>query len=169
MALIDRYRHQGPLQIQWVTPGSLRNLRGLQIPDFVSTFPDCAVTREPAGARYVEYRLSRPGCRIGIARIQFAVGAGIVGQVGKVAVVIAIIQQSAPDRPEDASIALAEMVTEDEIQSLAGLRLIGIVPVRIVPAAAVCHLLRRQAKQEEVLLPRLMSHFDGRAIARADG
>ena len=41
--------------------------------------------------------------------------------------------------------------------------------MRVVPAAAVGHLFRGQAEQEEVLLARFLRHLDRGAVARADG
>ena len=62
----------------------------------------------------------------------------------------------------------AEIVGEDQVQGLAGLGLVFVMPVRVIPAAAADHLLRRQAEEEEVLLARFRRHLDRRAVARAD-
>ena len=61
------------------------------------------------------------------------------------------------------------MVGEDQIQRRPRFRLVVIVPVRVVPTAAVGDLFGRQAEQEEVFLARLLGHLDRRAVARADG
>ena len=89
-------------------------------------------------------------------------------QVRQVHVVVAVRQQRVAQRSEDARLVAAEVVGEDQVQRRAGLRLVVVVPVRVVPAAAVGHLLRGQAEQEEVLLARFFGHLDGRAVARAE-
>ena len=43
-----------------------------------------------------------------------------------------------------------------------------IVPVRVVPPSAVSDLFRRQTEEEEILLARLLRHFDRCAIPRPD-
>ena len=47
--------------------------------------------------------------------------------------------------------------------------IVMIVPLGIVRVAAVGHLFRGQAEQEEVFLAGFFRHFDGRAVAGADG
>ena len=77
-------------------------------------------------------------------------------------------QQRVTQRREDARFMAAEVIGEDQIQRRAGLRLVVIVPVRVVPAAAVGHLVRRQTEQEEIVLARFLGHLDGRPVACAD-
>src|SRR5262247_1043333 len=60
------------------------------------------------------------------------------------------------------------MVREDQVQRRASLRLVVIVPLGVIPAAATSHLFRRQAEQEEILLDAFLRHLDGRAVAGAD-
>ena len=78
-------------------------------------------------------------------------------------------QKRIAQRREDARLVAAEVIGENQVQRRAGLRLVVIVPLRIVPAAAGGHLVRRQAEEEEILLARFLRHLDGRAVARADG
>ena len=61
------------------------------------------------------------------------------------------------------------MIGKDQIQRRARLRFVVVMPVRVVPAAAAGHLIRGEAKEEEVLFPGFLRHLDSRAIARADG
>ena len=61
----------------------------------------------------------------------------------------------------------AEMVAGDEVQRGARFRLVVVVPLGAVPAAAGGDLLRRQAEEEEILLAGFLRHLDGGAVARA--
>ena len=90
------------------------------------------------------------------------------GQVRQMHVVVAMRQQRVAQRSEEAGFVAAEMVGEDQVQRGAGLRLVLVMPVRAVPAAAVGDLIGRQAEEEEVLLAGFFGHFDRRAVARAD-
>ena len=72
-------------------------------------------------------------------------------------VVVAVRQQRVAQRREDAGLVAAEVVGEDQVQRGAGLRLVVVVPVRVVPAAAVGDLLGGQAEEEEVLLAGLLA------------
>ena len=60
------------------------------------------------------------------------------------------------------------MVVEDQVEGLPRLRLVLVVPARVVPAAAAGDLLGGQAEEEEVLLAGLLGHLDRGAVARAD-
>ena len=70
---------------------------------------------------------------------------------------IAVRQQRVAQRLEDAGLVAVEVVGEDQIERRARFRLVLIVPVRVVPAAAVRDLLRGQTEQEEVLLAGLLA------------
>src|SRR5262245_55070454 len=61
------------------------------------------------------------------------------------------------------------MVREDQVQRRASLRLVVIVPLRVIPAAATSHLFRRQAEQKETSLAAFLRHLDGRAVAGTNG
>ena len=63
----------------------------------------------------------------------------------------------------------AEVVGEDQIQRCPRLRIVFVVPGRIVPTSAVGHLLGRQAEHEEVLLARFVGHLDRGSVAGANG
>ena len=52
-------------------------------------------------------------------------------------------------------------------QRRASVRIILVVPIRIVPAAALSNLLGAEAEQKEILFARFLSHLDRRAVARA--
>ena len=64
-------------------------------------------------------------------------------QICKVHVAVATGQQRSAYRLEHAGLVAAEMIAEDEIERGTGVRLVIIVPVRVVPAASVVDLLRR--------------------------
>ena len=61
------------------------------------------------------------------------------------------------------------MAGEDQVERRARFRFVVVMPMRVVPAAAVGHLLGGQAEQEEILFARFLGHFDRGAVARADG
>ena len=71
------------------------------------------------------------------------VGFEIGLEVRQVHIVVAVGQQRVAQRRKHAGLIAAEVVGEDQIQRGAGLRLIVVVPVRVVPAAAARHLFRR--------------------------
>src|SRR5215471_10101550 len=142
----------------------LRHRAGFGGPDLAGVLGDGAVAGEPSGAGDVENGLARPVVRPGIELHQPPVRFEIGGEVGKMHVLVATPQDVA-QRLEDARLLAAEMVGEDHIERLMGLGLVVVVPLRAVPAAAVCHLLRVQPEQEEVLLARRLRHFYGGAVA----
>jgi hypothetical protein len=83
-------------------------------------------------------------------------------------IVVAVIQERVPNRAKDPRLVAAKMVVKNEIEGFAGLRLIPVVPERIVPAAASGHLLRGQAEQKEIFLPGLFGHLDRGPVAGTD-
>ena len=72
--------------------------------------------------------------------------------IGQVHVVIAMRQKRVAQRFEDTRLVAAEVVGIDQVQCRARLGLMLIVAVRVVPAAAIGHLLDRQAEEEEIFL-----------------
>src|SRR5262245_31813984 len=141
----------------------------LQLPDVVRVFLDSAVAGELAGACHVDNRPARPGLAVGIQSSQLLVGAGIVGEIRQMTVMIAVRQERGANGRETDRLLQAEVIGSDQVDRGAGFLLVAIVPVRIVPAGAVSHLLGRQPEKEEVLLAGLLGHFDGGAVAGADG
>src|SRR5262249_57891448 len=83
-------------------------------------------------------------------------------------VVAAMREQGAARGLEGPGLVRAEVIGEDEVERRAGLGLVVVMPVGVVPAAAAGYLLGGQPKEEEVLLARLFRHLDGRAVAGAD-
>jgi hypothetical protein len=67
-------------------------------------------------------------------------------------VVIASCQKRAAQRLEKAGLVAIEMIGKDQVQSGAGLRLVFVVPVRVVPRPAAGHLIRGEPEEKEVLL-----------------
>src|SRR4029077_4237095 len=140
-----------------------------RLPNVRCIFGDGAVARKSSGACYVQNRFVRPCARIGIQRTEPFMCLAIRRKVCQVHVVIAERQESVTQRIEYSWLVAAEVIRENEVKSGSSLRLIFIMPVRTVPGAAVLNLFYGQTEQEHVLLPRLLRHFDGRAIARSDG
>jgi hypothetical protein len=82
-------------------------------------------------------------------------------------VVIAVCQQRVAQRSEHSRFVTAEVIVEDEVQSLSRLRLVLIVPIWTVPTSAVFDLFYGETEPEKIFLPSLLHHFDGRPIARS--
>ena len=72
------------------------------------------------------------------------------------------------NRSKDPRLVAAEIVGGDQVQCGAGFRLVVVMPMRVVPAAAAGHLIGGQAEQEEVLFAGFFRHLDRGAVARAD-
>ncbi len=68
-------------------------------------------------------------------------------------IVVPAGQQRPAQRLEDALVGAAEMVLEDQLQRGTGLRLVVVVPIGVVPAAAAGHLVRRQPEQRKFSSP----------------
>src|SRR5690349_5646565 len=83
-------------------------------------------------------------------------------------VVVAVRQKRVAERFEDSGFIATEMIGEDQVQRGAGFWLVLVMPMRVVPAAAIGYLLRRQSEEEKVLFARLSRHLNGRAVAGAD-
>ena len=71
---------------------------------------------------------------------------GISGQIGQVHEMVAAIEKRFANGREDALLAGAKVVAEDQVERLADFRLIVVVPERVVPRAAVLHLIGSQAE-----------------------
>src|SRR5262249_1581744 len=137
-----------------VTGSRLNDRRRLHVPDLVGVLLDGAVTRESARRGNVDDRLARPRFGIGIAGIQLAMGAAVIGEVREMPVVIAPFEQCPVNGLEQPRLIAVEMISEDQIERRASLGIVGVMPVRTVPARALLHLLCRQAEQEKILLAR---------------
>ncbi len=83
-------------------------------------------------------------------------------------VVIASGQQCIAQRSKDPRLVVAEIIGRNQVQCCAGLRLVVVMPMRVVPAATVFDLIRGQAEQEEIVLAGLLGHLDRRAVAGAE-
>ena len=72
-------------------------------------------------------------------------------------IVIAICQKRVVQGRKDARFIAAEMIRRDQVQCRAGLRLVLVVPMRVVPPATGRHLFGRQTEKEEVFLACLLA------------
>src|SRR5271166_2463628 len=141
---------------------------GFCVPNLGSVLGDRAVAREFPGAGDIQNRFPRPSVAV---RVEFAeplIRREIGFEVRQVHVVVPVRQQRVAQRGKDPGLVVAEIVGENQVQCGASLRLVVVMPVRVVPTAAARHLVRGQAEQEEVLLASFFGHLDGRAVARAD-
>ena len=68
-------------------------------------------------------------------------------------VVIAAMEQCIHDGREDARLVAAEVIVANQIQGVAGFRVVVVVPERIVPAPGLLHLFGSQAEQEKLSSP----------------
>ena len=75
-------------------------------------------------------------------------------EIGEVHVSIPALEQRLPDGRIDSGLVRVEAAAEDQIEGLAGLGLVLVVPARVVPGAAVLDLGGRQPEEEEVVLSR---------------
>ena len=128
-----------------------------------------AVARKLPGAGYIQDCFARPRARIGIQPAEPLLRLAVGGQVGQVHVVITVGQKRIAQGSEHPWFVAAEVVGKNQIQSRFGLWLMFIVPLRVIPGAAVLHLFHGEAKQEHVFLPSLLRHFDGRSVACPNG
>ena len=80
---------------------------------------------------------SRPCVRIGIQLRKSLVGLKVGRQIRQVHIEVPMGQEHVAQRIEDAGLVPAEVVGEDQIQRRPRLRFVFVVPVRVVPAAAV--------------------------------
>ena len=68
---------------------------------------------------------------------------------------VAVSEESATKRLEDARLVRTEVIRKDQVERLPGFRLVFVVPIGAVPRLAVGDLLGGEAKQEEILFSRL--------------
>src|SRR5271165_478358 len=115
--------------------------RTSDVPDFGCIFRNGAVAGESAGARNVEDCFTRPAIRVGIQCAEPFLCLAIGSQVRQMHVAIASRQERVAQRTENSWLVPAKKAEENQIQCRAGLRLVLIVPMRVVPAAAILHLL----------------------------
>ena len=83
----------------------------------------------------------RPRAGVGIECTEPIMRLAVRGQVRQVHVVIALGQERIVQRSKDSRFIPAKVVRENEVQSSSRLRLIFIMPVRVVPGPAVLDLL----------------------------
>src|SRR5215471_17209347 len=149
--------------------GALLQRTWFYLPDVAGVFRNGAVTRKLAGMPYIEDRLARPRVGLRVQGAHLCLGIDIGRQISKVSVIVPMRQEHVQDRGKNPRLVRAESIGGDHLEGAAGLRLMVIVPLWVVPAAAVLHLFCRQAEEEKVLLARLLSHFDRSAVTRANG
>src|ERR1700693_1873198 len=119
---------------------SLRHWARLHLPDVSRVFCDRPVTRELSRARYIQDGFLCPSILIGIQFTEVLMRLDVGRQVRQVHVVIPVRQQRVTQWSENTGFIAAEMIGKDQIQRSEGLRLVFIVPKRVVPGAAGGHL-----------------------------
>src|SRR4029077_3217816 len=140
----------------------------LHLPDVASVLSDRAVARKFPRTRHVQDCFAGPRTRIEVQSADPVLGLAVGGEVRQVHVVVTVCQERVAQGSRDSWLVAAKVVGENEVQSCPRFRIIFIVPVRVVPAAAVLDLFYIEAEQEEVLLTSLLGHLDGRAVTRSD-
>ena len=107
----------------------------------LENFPDSATFKMAlrAHASGIAIQCAEPLLRLDVGR-----------QVRQVHVVIAVRQQRIAQRFEDSRLVAAEVVGENQVQRRASLRLVFVVPVRVVPGrgcSATCSAVRPNRKK----------------------
>jgi len=105
---------------------------------------------------------------LNVQRADLLLSLAIGCQVSQVPVVIAVGEQNIPQRSEDPAFIGTEVVGEDQVESCPGFGFVIVMPVGVVPGAAILDLFGCEAKQEEVFLSRLLGHFNGGSVSGAD-
>jgi len=109
-----------------------------------------------------------PGRSVGIQGTEPLLRLAVRGQISQMHVVIASGQQGIAQGHEHPRFLAAEVVREDKVERRASLRLIFIVPMGALPAAAAFDLFYRETEEEKVRFSGLLRHFDGGAVAGSD-
>ena len=73
---------------------------------------------------------------------------------------VSVSEQRIADRRENARLVPAEIVRENQVQGGTRLRLVLVVPTRIVPTSAVGYLFCGQPEKEQILLTCCFRHLD---------
>jgi hypothetical protein len=114
---------------------------GFNVPNIGGILGDRPIAGELTGAAHVNNGLAHPSVVVLIQRANRGLRLSVDRQIGQVQIIIAVCQERGTQRVEDSWFAWAEVVQEDQIERFAGFRLIMVVPIRIVPAAAIGDLL----------------------------
>src|SRR6516225_11465713 len=130
---------------------SLGYRAGLGVPDLGGILGDCAVAREFARARHIQYCLARPLMLVGVQPSQLVIGLEIGMEVRQMHEMIASAQQHIVQWSKNPGFVAAEIVGRDQVQCSAGFRVVVVMPLRVVPATAAFDFLRGQPKQEEIV------------------
>src|SRR5262249_42202973 len=164
------YLHRGKSPcLASLTVLTLRHHARSHLPDVAGVFRNGAVTRKLTGMAHIEDRFAFPGLGLRVQGAHLCLGFDIGRQIGKVSVVVSRRQEHVHDRGKNPGLVRAESIGGDHLEGATGFRLMVIVPMWVVPAAAVLHLFCRQAEEEKVLLASLLGHFDRSAVTRANG
>src|ERR1700683_5205249 len=130
------------------------------LPNLACIFRNRAIALKLSGAGDVQDGFLRPCARIGIERAEPILRLAVRGQVRQIHIVIALIQKHIAQGSEYSWFIEAEVVRENQVQSGARLRLMFIMPVRVIPGTAVLNLFHRKPEQENVLFSGFLRHFD---------
>src|SRR5580700_5327928 len=138
------------------------------LPNLACVFRNRAIARKLPGAGDVQDCFLRPSAGFGIERAEPFLCLAIRGQICQVYIMIALSQKRIAQGSEYSWLIAAEVIRENEVERSSNLRLILIVPMRVVPGAARLDLLHREPEQEHVLFSGFLRHFDGGAVAGSD-
>src|SRR5215510_11755435 len=115
-------------------------------PDLRRVLGDGAIAGELSRAGDVQDGLVRPAALVRVELDQPTVGLEVGSEVGQMHVVVAVGEERVAQGLGDAGLVRAEMVGEDQVQGRPRLRLVVVVPVRVVPGAAPRDLVGGQAE-----------------------
>src|SRR6516225_3662725 len=132
-------RHNAPLLIL-----SSRYWTGFRLPYVDGVLLDRPVARKLSRTPDIQHGFARPVVRVGVRIQQALVCLTVRSEVRQVHVVVSTGQEGIEEWRKNFRFIAAEVVGGDQVQSRARFWLIFIVPARVVPSAAVCHLIRCQ-------------------------
>src|SRR5215475_7487175 len=123
---------------------SLEYRAGFDVPNLGRVLGNGAVARKFSGAGDIQNGLARPSVRI---RIEFAkppIRIEIGFKISQMHVVVAMHKQRIMNGGKNPGLIAAEMVGRNHVQRRPSFRIVGVMPVRAVPATAIGNLLRAE-------------------------
>ena len=139
-------------------------------PDVTGVLGDGAVAGELAASGDVQHRflIEEPAVML-VERTCLVVHLDVGGEVGKVVVAIALLEEGAADRFEDVRLVHVEVATEEQVHHLLDLLVGEDGGEGVVGRLQRRNLILGLAEDEEVLHPGLLCDLDVRPIHGTDG
>src|SRR6266446_5004522 len=138
------------------------------VPNLRGVLGDRAVARKFPGAGDIQNGLARPFAGVRIELAQPLIRVEIGSEIRQMHVVIAMRKQRIMNGTKNSGLIAAKVIGRDYVQCGPSFGIVGVMPMRAVPAAAIGDLLCAEAEQKEILLAGFFRHFYGCAVAGAD-